>query len=221
MFERPLLLWLLSAAPLVAGAGFIAMRGGRWFGAAASTALRLVTFVALVMMLGGFRLPIKLAAQRMALIVAVDQSRSIASAQRAWMTREVAALRHEMSASDRLAVLGFGRDARLLSPLADPRLLSLTGESADPSATNIADALTTAAGIFPETDEKRLILLSDGNETQGRALDDLPALADRGVRIFAAAPPRPADPRVALTDFEAPACVRAGTSFWLRIVIGG
>ena len=219
MFERPLLLWLLIAAPLVAAPGLIAMRRDRWFGAAASTALRLVCFVALVMMLAGFRLPIRLAAQRMALIVAVDESRSIASDQRAWMAREVAALRHEMSTSDRLAVLGFGRDARLLSPLADPRLLSLTGASTDPSATNIADALTTAAGIFPETDEKRFLLLSDGNETQGRALDELPALAEQGVRIFAAAPPRPADPRVALTDFEAPDVVRADASFALRIGI--
>src|SRR5260370_37709819 len=117
MFERPLLLWLLIAAPLVAAPGLIAMRGDRWFGAASSTALRLVTFVALVMMLAGFRLPIKLAAQRMALIVAADQSRSIASDQRAWMAREVAALLHAMTTSHRLAVLGVGRVARPLSTL--------------------------------------------------------------------------------------------------------
>src|SRR5260370_41597365 len=93
MFERPLLLWLLIAAPLVAAPGLIAMRGDRWVGAASSTALRLVTFVALVMMPAGFRLPIKLAAQRVALIVAVHQSRPNASDQAAWMAREVAALR--------------------------------------------------------------------------------------------------------------------------------
>ena len=57
MFERPLLLWLLIAAPLVAAPGLIAMRRDQWFGAAASTALRLVCFVALVMMLAGFSGP--------------------------------------------------------------------------------------------------------------------------------------------------------------------
>src|SRR5260370_21481942 len=121
MFERPLLLWLLIAAPLVAAPGLIAMRRDRWFGAAVSTALRLVCFVALVMMLAGFRLPIKLAARRMALIVTVDESRSIASDHRAWMAREVAALRHAMSTSDRLAAPCFRRYAPLLSPPSDPR----------------------------------------------------------------------------------------------------
>ena len=55
MFERPLLLWLLIAAPLVAAPGLIAMRRDQWFGAAASNALRLVCFVALVMMLLSLR----------------------------------------------------------------------------------------------------------------------------------------------------------------------
>src|SRR5260370_42251127 len=104
MFERPLLLWLLIAAPLVAAPGLIARRGDRWFGAAFSTALRLVTFVALVMMLAGFRLPIKLSAQRMALILAVDHTRPISSDHPPLVARWGATFSHEMSTSARLAV---------------------------------------------------------------------------------------------------------------------
>jgi hypothetical protein len=103
--------------------------------------------------------------------------------------------------------------------MGDPRIFALSAARADSSATDIAGALTTAAGIFPPTDEKRLVLLSDGVETQNNALDELPALADAGVRVFTAAPPPSAVARVALTGLEAPSAVHAQTSFALHLDI--
>ena len=55
----------------------------------------------------------------------------------------------------------------------------------DPNATDLAGALTTALGIFPENEEKRLVLLTDGNETEGQVLDEVPAMAQAGIRVFA------------------------------------
>ncbi|HJU09867.1 MAG TPA: VWA domain-containing protein, partial [Candidatus Binataceae bacterium] len=66
----------------------------------------------------------------------------------------------------------------------------------------------------------RLLLLSDGNETEGQVLDEVPALAQAGVRIFTAAPPPSSIARVAITSFEAPAVVRADTSFALHLNVG-
>ena len=79
--------------------------------------------------------------------------------------------------------------------------------------------MTTAAGIFPQSDEKRLILLSDGVETENSALDELPALADSEVRIYSSAPPPSASARIALTSFTAPSSVHAATSFALHLDI--
>jgi Ca-activated chloride channel family protein len=219
MFERPLLLWLLAAAPLVATHGILAMRAGRPLAAALSAVLRMGVFAALVLMLAGARLPYNATAHRMTVVVAMDQSQSIAFDQGQWMLQKIAAIRRGMDPSDRLAIIGFGRDAQLIAPMGDPRIFALSAARADSSATDIAGALTTAAGIFPPTDEKRLVLLSDGVETQNNALDELPALADAGVRVFTAAPPPSAVARVALTGLEAPSAVHAQTSFALHLDI--
>jgi len=216
MFDRPVLLWLMLAAPIVIAPGIMALRTGRTAIGALSIFLRLSLLAALVMMLAGVRVPVRSAAQRMAVVALIDQSKSIAPDQRQWMMNRLAAMRAAMNPRDRLAVIGFGRDAQLIAPLGDPRLAADRGPSADGSATDIAGALTSAAGVFPPEDEKRLILLSDGNQTQGDALDELPALAEDGVRVFTAVPPPPANARVALTGFTAPAVVHAGTSFALR-----
>ncbi|HVC44684.1 MAG TPA: VWA domain-containing protein [Candidatus Binataceae bacterium] len=219
MFERPVVLWLLLAAPLVAAPGLIALRGGRRLGGALSTIIRIAVFAALVLMLAGLRVPIKAPARHLSVIVALDQSASIAPDQRAWMIRQVAAIRQAMDHRDQMAVIGFGRDAQLLAPLNDPRLLKLGAATVDSSATDIASALTTADGVFAEGDEKRLVLLSDGVETTASALDEVPALNQDGVRVFAATPPPSADARVALADFAAPAMVHASSSFALRLDI--
>jgi hypothetical protein len=108
MFERPLLLWLLAAAPLVATHGILAMRAGRPLAAALSAVLRMGVFAALVLMLAGARLPYNATAHRMTVVVAMDQSQSIAFDQGQWMLQKIAAIRRGMDPSDRLAIIGFG-----------------------------------------------------------------------------------------------------------------
>jgi Mg-chelatase subunit ChlD/uncharacterized membrane protein len=218
MFDRPLMLWLLLASPLVIAPGaWQIVRGGKRLAGAIWAAARLVTFGTLVLMLAGLRLPVRAAARRMALVVAVDHSRSIAPDQEAWMRDRVAEIARHLGVLDQMAVLGFGRDAGLLEPLQDPHMRSLNFARIDPNATDLAGALTTALGIFPDSDEKRLVLLSDGNETQGQVLDEVPAMTQAGVRIFTAAPPPSAIARVAITSFDAPKVARAETSFALHM----
>jgi Ca-activated chloride channel homolog len=220
MFERPIALWLLVAIPLVAAPGVLALvRGGRSSATVISTTLRLITFTLLVVMLAGLRVPVRAAAQRMALVVAVDQSRSIAPDQAEWMQHRVAEIRHILSPLDRIAIIGFGRDAGLLAPLQNPRMPAQHRTNIDPNGTELAGALTTALAVFPDDEEKRLVLLTDGNETEGEVLDEVPAMAQAGVRIFTAVPPPSAIARVAIISFEAPAVVRAETSFALHLDI--
>jgi Ca-activated chloride channel homolog len=218
MFERPMLLWLLLAAPLVVAPGAMAMvRGKRLFGGL-SVALRLVAFLVLVFMLAGLRLPARTPAHRLAVIVAMDESRSIAPDQAAWMRGRVAALRRAMDPNDRIAVIGFGRNTALLDPMGPPRMLAGTNHfEVDDGGTDIAGALTTAAGLFPAGSEKHLLLLSDGNQTRGDGTAEIPALVEEGVRVWTAAPPGSATNRIAISDFQSPPTVRARTSFALRL----
>ena len=116
-----------------------------------------------------------------------------------------------------MGIIGFGRDARLLAPLSDPRLVGHFGDGADAGATNIAGALTAAESLFAPEADKRIVLLSDGNETEDSAMTEVPAMVEDGVRIFAAAPPPSATERIAVTNFFAPESVRADQRFAFRI----
>ncbi|MFZ0677356.1 VWA domain-containing protein [Candidatus Binatus sp.] len=217
MFDRPLLLWLLVLAPIAATPGILAMRiGPRWAGAASAT-LRALCVVGLVVMLAGLRIPGRIAAQSVAVVAVMDESRSVSPDQQDWMRGQIEQLKSAMAASDQLGIVGFGRDARLLAPLTDPRLLSHFGDGVDGGATNIASALTAAESLFAPEADKRIVLLSDGNETEDSAMSEVPAMLEDGVRIFAVAPPPSATERIAVTNFYSPDTVRADQRFAFRI----
>ncbi len=217
MFDRPYLLWLLVLMPVAVAPGILAMRGGMRLAGAAAATLRALCVVALVAMLAGLRIPGRIAAQSVAVVVALDESRSVSPDQQDWMRGQVEQLKSAMGPGDQLGIVGFGRDARLLAPLTDPRLLGHFGDGADGGATNIAGALTAAESLFAPEADKRIVLLSDGNETEDSATAEVPAMLEDGVRIFAAAPPPSATERIAVTDFYSPDTVRADQRFAFRI----
>src|SRR5271167_866501 len=208
MFDRPHLLWLLVLVPLAAAPGILAMRGGTRLAGAVAATLRALCVVALVAMLAGLRVPGRIAAQSVAVVAALDESRSVSPDQQEWMRRQVEQLKFAMAPSDQLGIVGFGRDARLLGHF---------GDGADAGATNIAGALTAAESLFAPEADKRIVLLSDGNETEDSAMTEVPAMLEDGVRIFASAPPPSATERVAVTDFYSPDAVREDQQFAFRI----
>jgi Mg-chelatase subunit ChlD len=213
MFDRPVLLYLLLLVPIAALPGVLAMRAGMRLAGAAAGTLRAACAVALIAMLAGLRLPGRIAAHRVAVVAALDESRSVSPDQQRWMRGEVARLKSAMGPNDQLGIIGFGRDARLLAPLTDPRLLRSYGSGADGGATNIAGALTAAESLFAPDTDKRILLLSDGNETEDSAMTEVPAMLEDGVRIFSAAPPPSATERIAVTNFHSPDMVRADQQF--------
>jgi Mg-chelatase subunit ChlD len=217
MFDRPHLLWLLVLVPLAAAPGILAMRSGMRMAGAVSATLRALCVVALVAMLAGLRIPGRIAAQSVAVVAVLDESHSVSPDQQEWMRGQVEQLKAAMAPSDQLGIVGFGRDARLLAPLTDPRLLRNFGDGADGGATDIAGALTAAESLFSPEADKRIVLLSDGNETEDSAMTEVPAMLEDGVRIFAEAPPPSSTERVAVTDFYSPDAVRADQRFAFRI----
>src|SRR5271163_2806075 len=134
MFDRPHLLWLLVLVPLAAAPGILAMRGGTRLAGAAAATLRALCVVALVAMLAGLRVPGRIAAQSVAVVAALDESRSVSPDQQEWMRHQVEQLKFAMAPSDQLGIVGFGRDARLLAPLSDPRLLGHFGDGSSRDA---------------------------------------------------------------------------------------
>jgi Mg-chelatase subunit ChlD len=173
----------------------------------------------LVIVIAGPLIPARERARGLAVVALLDQSRSIAPDQRAWMQSQLARLRGAMGPDDQLAVVDFGRNAQLAAPLDNPRVLQPAPVKVDGGATDIADALTAGSVIFPPESEKKIFLLSDGNETQGDALGVLPALVEQGIQVFTAEPPATDRKRIAINTFDAPNPVRAHLNFALQIAI--
>ncbi len=195
------------------------MRRGKVWAGLGAAALRMLAFAALVFALSGFGIPTRTASRQVETVALIDQSRSIAPDQLNWMRARVSELARAGSPGDRLAVLAFGREVHLLSPMGDPRLLTIPALRADSGATDIAEALTAADGLFAPEADKRIFLLSDGNQTVGDAAAEVPALVENKVRVFSATPPVSATERVALTGFEAPGAVRTNQRFTFHIAI--
>src|SRR5579872_316469 len=219
MFEHPNLLWLLLATPLLAMPALMVLRRGKIVAGSLAAILRVFAFAALVFAIAGFGIRSRAGARRVEAVALIDQSRSIAPDQLEWMRQRVRELARAASPNDRLAILGFGRDVRLLAPMGDTRLVTIPAVSADTGGTNIEEALGSADSLFSAEADKRIFLLSDGNQTVGDAASEVPALIENEVRVYSAAPPVSDTQRVALTSFEAPDAVRANQRFSFHIAI--
>lgn len=219
MFDHPMALWLLVLAPLIGYPAIVAIRHGARLAGGASLLLRLALLIVLIAILAGLRIRGTMAARSVEVVALIDESRSIARDQGDWMYGRLHEVAHAMSPQDRLGVIAFGRDAQLAAPLSDPRLVGSPMAHPDTGGTDIAAALTAAQSLFSPESDKRILLLTDGNETRGAAMAEIPAMLEDGVRIFAAAPSASSAKRVAVTDFYAPANIRAEQQFTFRIGI--
>ena len=79
----------------------------------------------------------------------------------------------------------FGKNAEVEVPPVDfsiqlaPQIESLL----DPNYTNLAGAMQRAMSLFPHDTAKRIVLVTDGNQNIGDALEEARAMADAGVSI--------------------------------------
>jgi Mg-chelatase subunit ChlD len=83
--------------------------------------------------------------------------------------------------------------------------------------TNLAAALRTAVASMPPSRVRRVVLLSDGNATEGD--DAIAAAVDAGVPIWTVPLPTRSEPEVQLVRVDAPTQVRQGEPFYVEIVV--
>jgi uncharacterized membrane protein len=144
-------------------------------------ALRTVILASLVFALAGFQLVLPV--DRLAVVFVADLSDSVGSA---GQEETLAFLRESLDAmpdDDVAGIVAFGKEAlveRLPSDLAEiDRLASAPVRS----ATDIGAALRLAAALFPDDAQKRIVLISDGNDTTGSGQAEAALAAARGVQV--------------------------------------
>ncbi len=185
-------------------------------------ALLLRTLVIAILVMAAADLQIVRSNDHLTVLFLLDQSLSIPNAQRAAMIKyakdEVHAHRHN---PDRAGVIVFGREAAIeLPPFDDDLLMENSVESQfDPQATNIAAAMKLAQATFPEDAARRIVLVTDGNQNQGNALEQARALASAGIGIDVVPIRCHVRSDVAVERVILPGDVRRNQPFDLRVVL--
>lgn len=181
----------------------------------------------LILALAGLRVPAP--ARTVATVFVVDRSDSVPGDRqelaKAWVRQALSA----RGADDVAGIVTFSQTARVELPMgrhADHVAWSETGAGvgAGPSAgagSNLGAALQLAADILPPADagpRRRIVVLSDGNETRGDAQRDLlrPQLRDVEVSVIALEGWLNDS---AITAFSAPPAVRLGESAEVRVAL--
>src|SRR6187431_2071467 len=181
-FDTPLALLLLI--PLLGITVALNLTARRRLGAGrrrVALVVRTILLVALVFALAGFR--IVLPVDRLATVFVVDLSDSVGNDGR---EDALAFLRETLDVipdGDVAGIVAFGKEAlveRLPSELAEIDRIASTPVR---TATDIGAALRLAAALFPDDAQKRIVLLSDGNDTTGGGQAEAALAATRDIRI--------------------------------------
>ncbi len=157
---------------------------------------------------------------RICTIFIVDASESVAESARQKAKDFIAqAIRHAKY-DDLTGIILFGRDPMVEIPPTQLRSLPNFTAAPDRSATDIAAALRLAMGLFPDGYSRRIVLLSDGNETHSDAIGVASVARTEGISIDVV-PLQTAEKKqeVIVTDVLMPSETKVGQPFPVRIIV--
>jgi len=152
-------------------------RWRRW----AALAIRIVVLLAILFAIAGLQwlLPV----EGMNVFFVMDRSDSVPSAQQEAAREYINKASRQMQKVDKAGVIVFGSEASIES--APNRAVDLQKIQAvvGTERTDLAAAIRLGTAAFPETGQKRLVLLTDGNENSGDAMSAALAAKLLGVTI--------------------------------------
>ncbi len=120
---------------------------------------------------------------------------------------------------DRLAIITVARDAKIE---AMPDRFTRLGELQEPpdlAATNLEDALNLALAIMPQDTANRIVVASDGNETEGRVMAAAELAAANGVPVDVLVLEYEYANEVIFERITAPSRARLGQSAIIKMVL--
>jgi Mg-chelatase subunit ChlD len=210
-FDQPIFLLLVGLVPIL----WIWMRG---IPASSRTclALKCAAFLALVIALAGPWAPMRV--EKLAVTVLMDTS---ASMPRESLQRGEAMLRdlvRRNSGAD-LRLITFAEHAKLRAVPLDAARVNIP-QGVDPKdgmATNLEEALQLALNTFPSQGQRRMLLISDGNENHGHALSEALRARESGVAVFAVPSGGTAPLSVQVESVASPQDVFSGERFPLSL----
>ncbi len=184
-----------------------------------TTGLRSFAFACIVAAMAGLGLKTSLPANELTLVAAVDVSGSIGNSALEWSQNYLNAVRASLAPGDRLSVVPFAELPTILPPVDANGDASALVRPAKIAATDIGAAIDQALALYPQDSQKALLLITDGNETNGDSRNRIDTLRALSVRVDAISPPRGASPDIRIARLSAPAIVAPEKPISLRASI--
>ena len=180
-FTRPAAFWWIAVTPWIwwlHHAGGASLGKGR---ALAALLVRLVLAGLFVMTLAEPRAVRR--SEVLSVVYALDVSDSmgekISDQALAWVMQTVT----RKPQKDEAGLVIFGRDAAVELPPRQTFPFEAINSRVPRDGSNLAKALGVAAAVLPEQNQGRIVLLSDGNETEGSVTAQLDELKARGIAV--------------------------------------
>jgi uncharacterized membrane protein/Mg-chelatase subunit ChlD len=216
-FTRPEAFWLAVFAPWI---WWMHHAGGAGLGKGRALAALLVRLVIAGIFIIALAEP--RAVRRsdvLSVVYALDVSDSmggkVSDQALSWVMQTVA----QKPAKDEAGLVVFGRDAAVeLPPRASFPFEAINSRVAR-DGSNLAKALGLAAAMLPEQNQGRIVLLSDGNETEGSVTAQLDELKARGVAVDVLPVSFDFQKEVWLERLDLPRVVKVGETYEASVVL--
>jgi uncharacterized membrane protein len=222
-FQYPWWLLLLLIIPLIWWLGYRSLAGlGPW---RRFLALLFRTAVMLLIIFAIAGVQWIWSSEKLTVIYLLDQSDSIPIAKRQLMFEyaiESVKKHRRSNRQDRAGLIVFGREASIEIPPLDEKLPTITRAESNfgkSDATNLESALKLAQASFLEDSAKRIVILTDGNQTLGSAETAAQRLIENGIGIDVVPVRLDTKTEVLVEKIDIPGYVRQGQTIDARVVI--
>ena len=215
-FTSPWLLLLVLALPVIVWLGWPS-RGPSRRRETISLLLRLL--IAMLVIVGLAGLEIRRAADGLSVVYLVDHSDSMPAAAQQAALDYVRQAMLKMGPRDKSAVVIFGGDAVVERPLSASRSLEGFTSKTSTIQTDLAEAIRLGMALLPADTARRIVILSDGIQTTGNAVEAARLAASSGVQILVLPFTDLVGNEAIVTSVTAPAHLRQSEQFGLEVTI--
>jgi uncharacterized membrane protein/Mg-chelatase subunit ChlD len=217
-FIYPAFLWLLLLIPITLGLGLVGRPSGNPLRRWTSLILRSIVLLAIIFALAGIQL--RQNSNLLTTVFVLDVSDSISPDQQAYgeqFIKDAIASMESAAGENQAAIILFGEDALVDRLASQDEFKELTSIPIS-TRTDIYSALQLAQAILPGEGARRIILLSDGQENLGEAVEQasLAGASEIELRYVPLGGP-PGEVEVLLDSLSAPAEARQGERIDLEI----
>src|SRR6266566_3491760 len=179
-------------------------------------ACRLALFTLVISALAGAALALPVSRQA---VVFVGDISASTTPQRAFMEQWINnAIRHKRP-DDQVGIVAVGRNALVEQSVRTQIDFSQFQSTPDTNYTDLATGLQLAAAILPSDSERRIVLLTDGQQNIGDALQEAQLLQQQGIRLDIVPLPTFSGPEARIDSLDAPTALRTNERFLLHTKI--